>query len=65
MSRKISAELNITGNGAGSTEASYTMAIARLLKFSGNGSLQFNFSPDGSVPLPAGLKARQSARLVQ
>ena len=59
------AELNITGNGAGSTEASYTMAIARLLKFSGNGSLQFNFSPDGSVPLPAGLKARQSARLVQ
>jgi Flp pilus assembly protein TadG len=59
------AELNITGNGTGSTEASYTMAIARLLKFSGNGSLQFNFSPDGSVPLPAGLKARQSARLVQ
>jgi len=59
------AELNVTGNGTGSTEASYTMAIARLLKFSGNGTLQFNFSPDGSVPLPAGMKARQSARLVQ
>ncbi len=59
------AELNVTGNGAGSTDASYTMAIARLLKFSGNGTLQFNFSPDGSVPLPAGLKSRQSARLVQ
>jgi hypothetical protein len=41
------------------------MAIARLLKFSGNGTLQFNFSPDGSVPLPGGLKSRQSARLVQ
>jgi hypothetical protein len=59
------AELNVTGNGAGSTDASYTMAIARLLKFSGNGTLQFNFSPDGSVPLPGGLKSRQSARLVQ
>ena len=59
------AELNMTGNGAASSEASYTMAIARLLKFSGNGNLQFNFSPDGSVPLPAGLKARQSARLVR
>ena len=49
-------ELNVTGNGTGSSSAGYTAVIARLLKFSGNGSLTFK-NPDGSgsVPLPDGL----------
>ena len=49
-------ELNVTGNGTGSSSAGYTAVIARLLKFSGNGSLTFKY-PDGSgsVPLPDGL----------
>ncbi len=49
-------ELNVTGNGTGRSSAGYTAVIARLMKFSGNGSLTFQY-PDGSgtVPLPDGL----------
>lgn len=51
-------ELNFTGNGTGSSSAGYTLAIARLLKFSGNGSLNFKWPEEGEsdVPLPELLK---------
>jgi hypothetical protein len=47
-------EFNFTGNGTGSSSAGYTLAIARLLKFSGNGSLNFKWPEAGmsDVPLP-------------
>ena len=49
-------ELNFTGNGAGVESNGYSVAIARLLKFSGNGSLKFKYYDDASaVPLPDGL----------
>ena len=49
-------ELSFTGNGAGADSNGYSIAIARLLKFSGNGSLKFKYYDDDSaVPLPDGL----------
>ena len=42
-------ELNATGNGTGSTSAGNTVAIARTLKFSGNGSMTFKFDPMAAV----------------
>ena len=49
-------DLDFTGNGTGSTNADYTMVIARQLSFGGNGSLTFNSDYDGDVPLPALLR---------
>ncbi len=50
-------DLDFTGNGTGSTNADYTMVIARQLSFGGNGSLTFNSDYDDSdVPLPALLR---------
>jgi hypothetical protein len=48
-------ELTATGNGTGSTSAGNTVAIARLLKFGGNGSLTFKYDPAAPVPLPDDL----------
>ncbi len=47
-------ELNFTGNGTGTSSAGYTLAIARLLKFAGNGAIGFKWPEDGEadVPLP-------------
>lgn len=47
-------ELAFTGNGTGVSSAGYTLAIARLLKFSGNGAIGFKWPEDGEgdVPLP-------------
>lgn len=60
-------DLTFTGNGAGSSAASYTVAIARTLTFSGNGSLDFKWDDSGDVPLPdalAGLSEFSSLALV-
>jgi len=60
-------DLSFTGNGSGSTVAGYTVAIARTLTFSGNGSLNFKWDASADVPLPdalAGLSEFSSLALV-
>lgn len=60
-------DLTFVGNGSGSTEAGYTVAIARTMTFSGNGSLNFKWDASADVPLPdalAGLSEFNSLALV-
>ena len=60
-------ELAFTGNGTGTSSAGYTLAIARLLKFGGNGSLKFKWPKEGEakVPLPVGLEDIESYTLAK
>jgi len=48
-------DLAVTGNGTAYAGSGYTVAIARTLKFSGNGSLTFKYYDGGDVPLPDAL----------
>jgi len=49
-------DLTIAGNGTAYSGSGYTVAIARTLKFSGNGSLTFKYyDGSGDVPLPDAL----------
>jgi len=56
------AELAFTGNGTGTSSAGYTLAIARLLKFGGNGAIGFKWPEEGmaDVPLPELLEDIES-----
>ncbi len=60
-------ELAFTGNGTGTSSAGYTLAIARQLKFGGNGSLNFKWPDEGeaNVPLPVGLEDIESYTLAK
>jgi len=60
-------ELAFTGNGTGTSSAGYTLAIARLLKFGGNGNLNFKWPKEGEakVPLPVGFEDIESYTLAK
>jgi len=48
-------DLTVAGNGTAYSGSGYTVAIARTLKFSGNGSLTFKYYDGSGVPLPDAL----------
>lgn len=51
-----SGDLEVTGNGAASTNSPYTIVIAQTYKFGGNGGMAYNSNyGDSDVPLPAAI----------